>query len=648
MTLTSLDEPILRLRQISVHIATPYGVVCPVDHVDLTIPRGQTVAVVGESGSGKSTLAGSIMGLLPSTGFRVGGQFEFDGRDLRTLSERERSQLRGSRMAMIFQDPATSLNPMQRVGKQVAEAFRIHHADASKAESKRRALDLLEAVGITSPEERYRSYPHELSGGMRQRVMLAMALINEPDLIIADEPTTALDVTIQAQVLRLMNSLQRRMGMGMLFITHNLGVVATTADRVAVMYAGQIVEEGPVKQVLSAPRHPYTRALIEAVPRMDARYPLPAGLSGAAVGARNRPDGCRFHPRCPFATKTCSAEIPVLRALPDEQREVRCHWAEMIEECHPVAESQPLGSVASEPKGHRDLQPLLTVKSLSHTYPSHRLTKSKKPGRPAVDTVTFDLSPSSTLGVVGESGSGKTTLARSIVRLVEPTEGSVQIAGVDILSASRRSLRALRQDMQFVFQDPFESLDPLWSVESIVREPLKRLALGAKEERRRVNEMLEKVGLSAQDGRRRPHAFSGGERQRISLARALVVRPRVLILDEPTASLDVSIQAKMIQLLRDIQDEESIAYLFITHDLSLMRQLADDLVVMHHGRIVEHGSAAAVFDAPQHPYTKQLLDAVPSLHGATPALWVQKKPRDIDQHTGRSTARHNLNVQQER
>jgi ABC-type microcin C transport system duplicated ATPase subunit YejF len=529
----SAPSPLLRISSLRVLRGTENEVVTAVDGVDLTVLPGETLAIVGESGSGKSTIAGVIAGLLPAATTRIDGQVSFAGLDLTTASEAQWSEIRGRRLSIVFQDQATALNPVAKVGRQVAEAIRIHDRTVGREQAQERVVALFEQVGIPTPRERVHAYPHELSGGMRQRVMIAMAMANSPSLLIADEPTTALDVTIQAQVLDLLKSLQRSTGMAMVFITHNLEVVSGFADRVIVMRKGKVVEAGATASLFASPQHPYTRELLAAIPRID----------------------------------------PKPRRSPSP--------------------------------------PVLEVEHLVRSFRGRRRSQRVL----AVDDVSLTIGAGRTLGIVGESGSGKTTLARCVAGLIARDEGVVRIDG---LATRRRGRdRALRDSaaLQFVFQDPFESLDPTWTVEDVVGEPLLRHHLAATERRRRIGEALESVSLDGAVAGRRPREFSGGERQRISIARALVVRPELMVLDEPTASLDVSIQAKVVELLQRVQQEYGLAYLFITHDLALAYNVSDRIAVMRNGRIVETGDADAVFASPRHEYTRTLLAARPTLPG---------------------------------
>jgi peptide/nickel transport system ATP-binding protein len=602
---------VLSVRSLSVTFATEGLPVRPVDDISMDIQPGETLAVVGESGSGKSTLALALMGLLRTHGTVVAGSVRLLDRELTQMSEAQRRDVRGSQLAMIFQDPATSLNPVTRVGPQLVEAIRVHNHDISRADARQKVTDFLASVGLPDPVATFSAYPHQLSGGMKQRAMIAMAMINHPKLLIADEPTTALDVTVQAQVLQVLKRMQAASETSVLFITHNLDIVTDLADRVAVMYAGQIIEQGRVASVFARPQHPYTQALLASVPRIDRAQTLTAALPGSAVGAANRPSGCRFHPRCAFATDVCSVEAPLLRPLGEDGSAVACHHAETIAQSSEPAEIS-VPPVIRAAEADADTSPVLTVRDLSYSHATRwRMRRGRAHDRAAVDNVSLDLLPGQTLGLVGESGSGKTTLARSIARLIEPGTGSIKLGDLELVGASKRELALARRRIQFVFQDPYESLDPLWTVGDLVREPLRQFKLTRAAEIAAARDALHSVDLAEADWHRKPRDFSGGERQRISLARALVVKPDVLILDEPSASLDVSVQAKIIELLQSIQRDHRIAFLFITHDLALVRQVAARIAVMFGGQIVEQGAVEQIFTRPVHPYTARLLASVP-------------------------------------
>ena len=526
------DAPLLAVRDLAVTFGADEQAVQAVRGVSFDINRGETLALVGESGSGKSVTALSVLQLLPyPSASHPTGSIRFQGQELVGASTRELLQVRGNRISMIFQEPMTSLNPLHTIERQVNEVL-ILHKGLSREAARKRTLELLDQVGIPEAAKRLDAYPHQLSGGQRQRVMIAMALANEPDLLIADEPTTALDVTIQAQILKLLKSLQARYGMALLFITHDLGIVRKMADRVCVMTKGRIVEHGPVAQVFDHPQHSYTQHLLSAEPKGR-----PADVDPAAPEIL-RLDDLKVH-------------FPIKRG------------------------------VLRRTVGH--------VK--------------------AVDGVSIALREGHTIGLVGESGSGKTTLGLALLRL-ERSEGGIRFDGQDLQALSQRDLRPLRRQMQIVFQDPFSSLSPRMSVGEIIGEGLEVHRIGTREERQEmIVRALGEVGLDAAARDRYPHEFSGGQRQRIAIARALVLKPRLIVLDEPTSALDMSVQAQIVDLLRDLQARYKLAYLFISHDLKVVRALADEVVVLRHGKVVERGSATQVFQAPQTPYTQALIAA---------------------------------------
>ena len=528
-----MSEPLLlEVKDLSVNFGTGDKAVRAVRGVSFDIKRGETVALVGESGSGKSVTALSVLQLLayPAASHPT-GSIRFQGKELVGASTRELLSVRGNRISMIFQEPMTSLNPLHTIERQVNEVL-ILHKGLSREAARKRTLELLEQVGIPDAANRLDAYPHQLSGGQRQRVMIAMALANEPDLLIADEPTTALDVTIQAQILKLLKSLQARYGMALLFITHDLGIVRKMADRVCVMTKGQIVEQGPVDEVFDRPQHSYTQHLLSAEPKGR-----PAAADPAAPEIL-RLDDLKVH-------------FPIRRG------------------------------VMRRTVGH--------VK--------------------AVDGVSLALREGHTIGLVGESGSGKTTLGLALLRL-ERSEGGIQFDGRELQGLGQRELRPLRREMQIVFQDPFSSLSPRMSVGEIVGEGLEVHGIGTKQERSTlIDQVLREVGLDPSSRERYPHEFSGGQRQRISIARALVLKPRLMVLDEPTSALDMSVQAQIVDLLRDLQQRHKLAYLFISHDLKVVRALADEVVVLRHGKVVERGPAKQIFEAPQTPYTQALIAA---------------------------------------
>ena len=588
---------LLQVDQLAVEI----GAVRIVDGVSFHIAAGETYALLGESGCGKSMTALSLMRLLPDGGRISAGSVRLDGENILTLPESAMRRVRGGGLAMVFQEPMLALNPVIKVGDQIAEALGLHQGLRGQPMTDE-ARALLDAVGVPDAARRLDSYPFELSGGLRQRVMIAMALAGQPKLLIADEPTTALDVTIQAQVLDVLRHQRAERRMGMLLITHDLGVVAENADRVGVMYAGELVEEGARADFFATPQHPYSRMLFDALPR-----PGDGGRLTTIPGQVPRLDealhGCRFAPRCPFAIARCRLESPQWQEINGQR--VRCHLAGSLPPRTAHAAGAQAVSVQSE-------QVLLQVEGLKVHFPIRRGLIQRTIGYVrAVDDVSLSIQPGRTLALVGESGCGKTTVGKALLRLIEPTAGTVALQG-ETLGA--HNVPTLRRQMQMVFQDPFSSLNPRMRVADILLEGMDALRIGAASARRdAVVQLLQQVGLPDDAGGRYPHAFSGGQRQRIAIARALAVAPRLLICDEPTSALDVSVQAQILNLLKDLQNRLGLAYLFITHNLAVVDYLAHAVAVMYLGRIVEHGAATDVLRAPRHPYTQALVSAVPRI-----------------------------------
>jgi len=602
--LASSAEPgtsVLRVRGLDVSFGG--GSLRAVRGIDLDIARGEVLGLVGESGSGKSVTALALVGLLPKFA-RVRGEVTIGGVQVLTADPDRLRRLRGHDVGMVFQDPATTLNPVLRVGRQITEGqVAIGRLRAGAAPD--RAVALLREVDMPDPARRAREYPHQFSGGMRQRGVIAMAVSGRPSLLIADEPTTALDVTVQAQVLAMLARKQAETGAALLLITHDLGVVAEQADGIAVMYAGRVVETGPAAEVLAEPRHPYTVGLLRSMPGKAGARLLP--IEGQPPSPTALPSGCAFHPRCPVGRDDtrCASEEPVLRQAGPARR-TACHYPEL-------AARQPTRPTLAQARTAVSALPILAVENLKVWFPVHAAPWNRRAWVRAVDGVSLKLHAGETLGLVGESGCGKTTTGRAIMGLVRPTGGTVTFDGRDITHLGRTEMRAVRREVQYVFQDPFASLNPALNVAEAIAEPLRIHGLHDTSGAARVMELLDHVGLPRSAATRYPHEFSGGQKQRIGIARALALRPRVLILDEPVAALDVSIQAQIVNLLLDLQRAFGLAYIMIAHDLSVVRHMSDRVAVMYLGRIVEENTAEALFRAPMHPYTQALLSAVPAL-----------------------------------
>ncbi|WP_341674909.1 ABC transporter ATP-binding protein [Niveibacterium sp. SC-1] len=609
-----MSEPLLDARDLSVHIDTPDGVVKPLAGVSFALQAGETYALLGESGCGKSMTAYALMRLLPPGGRLVGGDVLLQGRSLPALAEAQMRDVRGGEMAMIFQEPGTSLDPVATVGRQISEVLRLHRGLEAE-DARREAVALLRQVGIADPERRIDEYPFQFSGGMKQRVMIAMALAGQPRLLIADEPTTALDVTVQAQVLELMAGLQRERGMAMLLITHDLGVVSRMAQRVGVMYAGHLVEEAPHGVFFAKSAHPYSQKLFEALPQAGARGAPLASLAGSVPPLTRDFVGCRFGERCPHAWQRCHEEAPAWHEVETGQR-VRCHLYDAeLQRATKRDVAPPVAAEAAAP-AEEDPAVVLAVRDVSVHFPIRRGLLQRQVGVvKAVEAVSLEIPAGRTLALVGESGSGKTTLAKAILQLVLPTAGRIALSGHEITPGRGADAQRLRAQVQMVFQDPFSSLNPRLTVAQILDEGMRALGVSkdAQVRRRRTLDLLDQVGLRAEAAERYPHEFSGGQRQRIAIARALAVSPRLLICDEPTSALDVSVQAQILNLLRTLQKELGLAYLFITHNLAVVEYLAHEVAVMREGRIVEAGEAQSVFAAPRSDYTRSLLAAVPRL-----------------------------------
>ncbi|MDA8292567.1 MAG: ABC transporter ATP-binding protein [Actinomycetota bacterium] len=635
------DEPVLVVEDLRTEFHLRHSVVRAVDGVSFSVGAGECVGLVGESGCGKSTTGLSIMKLLPSVGHVTAGTVRLAGRDLASIDERTMREVRGNDMAMIFQDPMTSLNPTWTIGRQIAEVVRLHR-DVTRPQALERALEVLDLVGMPQPSERLRYYPHQLSGGLRQRVMIAMALACEPTLLIADEPTTALDVTIQAQILDLIDDLRERLKMAVVLITHDMGVIAARTDRVMVMYAGKIVEGAATGELFRSMRHPYAEALLQSIPRLDqdrsarlATIPgLPPDLSKTIVG-------CRFAPRCRYADDRCRREEPLLApagptvgisgpatgpgAAPDldGSHDFACF--------HPIGSEMRAPSARLEPSSARPEPPpppstrardalggteevVLELSNLTKEYAvsSGAVFQRKVGTLKAVSDVSLSVRRGETFGLVGESGCGKTTIGRVVVALERPTSGAVRFDGVDLSEVHGAALRERRRDLQLMFQDPYASLDPRMRVVTIVREPLVVQGIGTRDEQTAtVESLLDEVGLARRARSLYPHEFSGGQRQRIGLARALALNPKLIVADEPVSALDVSIQAQILNLMRTLQERHGLTYIVISHDLAVVKYVADRIGVMYLGKLVEVGPADAVYGHTAHPYTQGLIDTVP-------------------------------------
>ena len=611
---------LLEIKDLKTWLDSSGGTVRAIDGISLELARGETFAIVGESGCGKSMTALSLLRLLPEAGQIVSGLVLLGGEDLLDLPEAAMRGVRGRRIAMIFQEPATSLNPVLTVGRQIAEVLERHTALRGEAKRKR-MLELLGAVGIPDPARRLGEYSFQLSGGLKQRVMIAVALAAEPDLLIADEPTTALDVTIQAQVLELLSGLQRASGMALLLITHDLGVVAQMAHKVAVMYAGQIIELATREQFFRAPLHPYARKLFEALPGAARRGGELAVIPGQVPPLTTQFSGCRFAERCDSAWERCHSEVPALSAAGDGH-EVRCHLYDPQERRAKPEKIPARGAVAPvAAAAERAAQgtALLSVHDLKVHFGIHKGLFRRAAGSVrAVDGVSLNIAAGRTLALVGESGCGKTTAGKAILQLIRPSAGSVLFGGEELTRLRGAALRKRRADFQLIFQDPYASLNPRMRVADILAEGMQalRVAHGGDERALQMDRMLEQVGLNAEAKLRYPHEFSGGQRQRIAIARALAVKPKLIVCDEPTSALDVSVQAQILNLLKQLQRDLGLAYLFITHNIAVVEYLAHEVAVMYLGRIVERGTVDAVLRTPRHPYTQALLSAVPALDQA--------------------------------
>lgn len=630
MAHVSQTQDLLRLEGLRTEIAVRGGTVHALGGIDLSVRSGETLGIVGESGCGKTMTALSVMGLLPQGGRVVGGKILLEGQDLTAMSPKEVRRLRGTRIGMIFQDPLTSLNPTMTIGKQVGEPLRIHEK-MSKKEARDRCLETLIRVGMPRPESVLDSYPHQLSGGMRQRVMIAMALVCRPRLLIADEPTTALDVTTQRQILELIDDLRDEYQMGVILITHDLGVVAGHTDRVAVMYAGRVVEEASTRDLFADPRHRYTNSLLAALPERALRHGEKLfAIPGSPPALREEPVGCRFVDRCPWAMPECSVTDPVLSG--DGGHSFACLNPRLSGESMPsdgdvvvercvvdsgdatetgvVADVPPRAAAPAEASDDVVLE--ITQVSKEYAAVSSGLFRRKMGTVSAVDRVSLRLERGRTYGLVGESGCGKSTMGRLIAGLEPPTGGDVEILGTDITKVKGPEKRRIHQDVQMMFQDLYAAMDPRMRIDEILAEPLRIQKMGSgKDITGRIEKMVAQVGLPADALDRYPHEFSGGQLQRIGLARSLTLAPDVIVADEPVSALDVSVQAQVLNLMKDLQEEYGMSYVFISHDLAVVQYMADRIGVMYLGRLVEEGPADEVVRNPRHPYTQALIEAIP-------------------------------------
>ena len=598
---------LLEVKDLTTVFHLPNGDIQAVNKVSFTLAKGEVMGIVGESGSGKSVTARSLMRMVRHPGEIIAGEVRLNGVDLLKLDESEMRAIRGKKIAMVFQDPQATLNPVHTIGAQISETLIVH--GTAKSDAKRRSIELLGQVGIPNPDTSYARYPHELSGGMRQRVVIAIALANNAELLIADEPTTALDVTIQAQILRLLLELRDSLGISIIMITHDMGVIAEVCDKTLVMYGGRVVEEGSVAQIFEMPLHPYTAALLSTVPRLSSdRSEELVAIPGSPPDPANLPSGCAFSPRCSFVEAECRISIPtLLEILP--KRSSAC----FVREAHPKKDFRP--DVRKKKKKVTEIseEPILSVENIVVDVGSKRrgIFGSKSQPVNAVAGLSLDLRPGETLGLVGESGCGKSTLSRAIVGINKFASGRCFVAGRDVTEMTQDDRAWVSSNVQYVFQDPFASLNPRRTIAQSIGEALDVAGLPANQIEKRAAELMERVGLDPKYLDRLPYAFSGGQRQRIGIARALAANPKILILDEPVSALDVSIQAQIINLLQELRDDLGLAFLFIAHDLSVVRHLSDRVAVMYLGRIVEIGTAEQIYESPTHPYTKALLASSP-------------------------------------
>jgi peptide/nickel transport system ATP-binding protein len=615
-TILQKNKVLLDIEELYTRFHTEDGIVRAVNGVSYKLNENECLGIVGESGCGKSVHARSIMGLIP----RAYGKYEakkiwFDGDDLLKISADKLRRIRGSKISMIFQDPMSSLNPVLKVGDQLSEVLLIHQK-MTKKQAWKRSIELLNLVRIADAATRVQEYPFQFSGGMKQRVMIAMALSCNPKLLIADEPTTSLDVTIQAEIIKLVRSIQKEFRTAIMWITHDLGIIAGLAERVNVMYAGQIIERGSVMDIYKRPFHPYTQGLLNSVPKPGFTSEKLSSIKGVPPDLLDLPIGCPFEPRCSYSRDICREKRPELKVTDAAEHLAACFFWQEIDarskKSKSLAEEKITGQPADLP-GAKSIKKLMEIKRLKKYFPIEKGIIRRHVGDvKAVDGVSFDINVGETVGLVGESGSGKTTIGMSVLRLIDPIEGSVVFMDKELTAMKKEELKNIRPRMQVIFQNPFSSLNPRQSVESIISTPLKIHKVGnRKEVRERVKELLETVGLNPEYINRYPHEFSGGQQQRIGIARALALNPDLIICDEPISSLDVSIQAQIVNLLKELQKRLGVAYLFISHDLSMTNYISDRVAVMYLGKIMEFASREELYSNPLHPYTKFLLSAIP-------------------------------------
>ncbi|MBL7480103.1 ABC transporter ATP-binding protein [Legionella bononiensis] len=592
------------INHLTVAFQNPAKTVMALDKVSFNLNPGETLVLLGESGCGKSLTSLALMRLLPKSGvYGLDSQINVNGEDILNLPEQMMRQLRGRRLAMIFQEPMTALNPVMTIGEQISEVL-IRHNALKSHEAKKALISLLNEVEMPQPHNRIHQYPHQLSGGQKQRVVIAMALACNPDILIADEPTTALDVTIQAQILALLKKLQKKHQMSMLLITHDLGVAKAMADRVCVMYAGQVVEQARVTDFFTQIRHPYVQQLMASLPSFAKREEKLSIITGSVPTLDALPSGCRFHPRCIYAFDRCRNEEPQLQEI--EHRVLRCHLYPDSQQLPQLEKDRIIWNVSEE-----QAETIFTVNNLSvHFIHKKGLFSRNKTMFKAVDGLSFKLQQGKTLALVGESGCGKTTASRALLRLIPVAGGEINYRDMDVLALGGSALRRYRKKVQIIFQDPFSSMNPRMTIGEIIAEGMHAQGMNSSLISRRQKQLIHQVNLPSTSLHRYPHQFSGGQRQRICIARALATEPDVLICDEPTSALDVSVQAQILNLLKELQQETGISYLFITHNMGVVSYIADDVLVMKDGLAVEYGHCATILKHPEHPYTQQLLNAV--------------------------------------